>query len=126
MAVGARVPPGQAVSADEVLRHPNDYAGRIILVEGKVRAACRKRGCWMELAGQDGAACRVRFKDYGFFVPTDSAGAIARLSGEVKVRALSKDEVAHLEGEGAAMAKAPDGSARSIEITASGVELTRM
>jgi hypothetical protein len=59
-------------------------------------------------------------------VPTDSAGADAHLAGEVGLRTLAKDEVAHLEGEGATLAKAADGSAKVVEITATGVELMRM
>ena len=128
MSVGAPVPAGAAVSLATVMAKPDDYAGKTILVEGTVRAACRKKGCWMELAPSKSATsgCRVRFKDYGFFVPTDSAGAEARLSGEVSVRTLTKEEVAHLEGEGATLAKSADGSARAVEITATGVELMRM
>jgi hypothetical protein len=126
MSVGAPVPAGQALAVAQILARADEYAGKTVLVEGKVRAACRKRGCWMELGAEAGPRCRVRFKDYGFFVPTDAAGADARLSGEVKVRTLAPDEVAHLEGEGAHLAKAADGSARTVEITATGVELVRM
>jgi hypothetical protein len=128
MSVGAPVPAGKAITVAELMAAPDTYAGKTVLVEGKVRAACRKKGCWMELAtGQAGApACRVRFKDYGFFVPTDSAGADARLAGEVKVRTLTSDEVAHFEGEGASLPKLADGTAKTVEITATGVELMRM
>jgi len=41
----------------------------------KVRAtiieACKKKGCWMTLDMGDGETMMVRFKDYGFFVPTE-------------------------------------------------------
>ena len=125
--VGAEVPATAATPLADVLAQPDRYAGQTLVVEGVVRAACKKKGCWMELSpdAKDARACRVRFKDYGFFVPTDSAGSEARLSGEVKVRVLAPEEVAHLEGEGATMAKSADGSARAVEITATGVELTR-
>ena len=127
VAVGEAVPAGQLTPLNDIIAEPDQYAGKTVLVEGAVRAACRKRGCWMEIAASksDPRACRVRFRDYGFFVPTDSAGKMARLSGEVKVRVLSPDEVVHLEGEGATLAKAADGSARAVEITATGVELER-
>jgi hypothetical protein len=126
-AVGAPVPAGAAVPVAQVIASPEKYAGKPILVEGRVRAACQKRGCWMEIGAADGGpACRVRFKDYGFFVPKDSAGADARLAGEVTMRSLAKDEVAHFESEGGKFDKAPDGSARVVEITATGVELVRM
>jgi hypothetical protein len=126
-AVGATLPEGKTTPLADVLAQPERYAGQTLIVEGVVRAACKKRGCWMELspATGDARSCRVRFKDYGFFVPPDSAGAEARLSGEVKLRMLGKEEVAHLEGEGATVAKSADGSAQAVELTATGVELTR-
>ncbi len=125
--VGEDVPEGAATPLGEVLAQPDRFAGQTIVVEGVVRAACKKKGCWMELSPSkaDARACRIRFKDYGFFVPTDSAGAEARLRGEVKVRSLAKEEVAHLESEGATVAKAQDGSAKAVEITATGVVLVR-
>lgn len=129
-AVGAPVPSGEAIPVAQIIASPDKYAGRPILVEGRVRAACQKRGCWMEIGAPNvaaaGPAVRVRFKDYGFFVPKDAAGADARLAGEVTMRSLAKDEVAHFESEGARFDKAADGSARVVEITATGVELVRM
>jgi hypothetical protein len=125
--VGAPVPSGEAVPIAQVIASPDKFVGKPFIVEGHVRAACQKRGCWMEVGPKAGGpACRVRFKDYGFFVPKDSAGADARLAGEVTLRALAPDEVAHYESEGAKFDKAADGSARVVEITATGVELVRL
>ena len=71
--------------------------------------------------------CRVTFKNYGFFVPTDSAGAQARVQGVVEVEKVNPSLVRHLEEEGAVFAhKDPDGSAREVRIVASGVELRRL
>ncbi len=126
VSAGAPVPAGSPTPLADVIARPDDFAGKTLLVEGTVKAACSKRGCWMELAADGGGSCRVRFKDYGFFVPTDSAGAHARLAGEVKVRTFAPDEVAHYAAEGATLAKGPDGTARAVEITATGVELMKL
>jgi hypothetical protein len=121
---------GSAPHADlaQVLKHPGRFEGPHI-VEGHVRRACSKKGCWMELAtSKDPGApgCRVTFKDYGFFVPTDSAGASARLEGSVTLRRVEQKLVSHLEAEGATFAsKAADGTADEVRILATGVELTR-
>jgi hypothetical protein len=79
----------------------------------------------MELAPeQSGPGCRVTFRDYGFFVPTDSAGAQARLAAVVKLETLEPNQVRHHEREGATFAnKNADGSADEIRLVASGVEL---
>lgn len=116
-------------SLSEVLSAPDGYAGKTVLVEGHVRRACSRKGCWMELAASSDASapgCRVTFKDYGFFVPTDSAGASARVEAAVEVASLEPRHVAHMESEGASFRnKRPDGSADEVRLVATGVELWR-
>ena len=112
-----------------MLKSPDKFAEQTVLVEGEVRRACTRKGCWMELSeGQDPSApgCRVTFKDYGFFVPTDSAGSKARVEAKVESKIVKASLVQHLEEEGAKFAeKAPDGSAREVRLVATGVELWR-
>lgn len=70
--------------------------------------------------------CRVTFKDYGFFVPTDSAGSSARVAAAIEVASLTPATVEHMEREGAKIThKSGDGSAREVRLVASGVELWR-
>ena len=70
--------------------------------------------------------CRVTFKNYGFFVPTDSAGSQARVQGQVEVDTLPAAAVRHYEEEGAVFAgKQPDGTAKEVRLVATGVELWR-
>lgn len=124
-------PLGQSVAArlDDVLKAPDKFANQTVLVEGEVRRACTRKGCWMELSqAQDPAApgCRVTFKDYGFFVPTDSAGSKARVEAKVETKLVKAAMVQHLEEEGAKFAsKEPDGSAHEVRLVATGVELWR-
>jgi hypothetical protein len=125
---GAPVSPGDAKSIAVVIAAPDSFADKQVLVTGTVRAACQRKGCWMELAASDDKSqpgCRVTFKDYGFFVPTDSMGAQARVEGKAELRTVPADEVAHLEGEGAKLVKAADGTAKELRIVATGVELSK-
>lgn len=39
-------------------------------VECEIITSCTKKGCWMDVKLPDGGVMKVRFKDYGFFVPT--------------------------------------------------------
>ena len=120
---------GATVSLGDVLKSPDKFADQSVLVEGQVRSACTRKGCWMELSeAQDPAlpGCRVTFKDYGFFVPTDSAGSKARVEAKVESRLVKPELVAHLESEGAKFAdKGADGSAHEVRLVATGVELWR-
>jgi hypothetical protein len=126
---GDPVRAGSAESLDRVLGNPDPYAGRTILVEGHVRRACTRKGCWMELATTPEAqspGCRVTFKDYGFFVPTDSAGSKARVQAVVELAQLKPAHVAHLEQEGAHFSsKDSDGGAKEVRLVATGVEMWR-
>ena len=124
---GSPIAPGAAVALSTVLGKPDEFQNQSVIVEAKVRRNCTRRGCWMELSdgmGNDAPGCRVTFKDYGFFVPLDSAGSSARVQGTVQVRLVPEQEVAHLESEGAKFAsKQTDGTAREVRMIATGVEL---
>jgi hypothetical protein len=96
-----------------LLKDPSASEGKAVALEGKVRKACEKKGCWMELAGADkGPGVRVTFKDYGFFVPLDSAGSTVKIEGVVSVKVLSEDMAKHYE-------------AREVQLVASGLELRK-
>ena len=115
--------PGVALA--RLLEAPQRHEGKTVTVEGKVRKACQRKGCWMELAASEKAlGVRVTFKDYGFFVPLDSAGRQAKVEGEVIVNELSEETAKHYESEGATVPRGADGKPREIQIVASAVELS--
>jgi hypothetical protein len=126
---GAPLGAAPAVQLASVLGKPGEYAGKSLRVEGHVRRACTRMGCWLELAesgADDAPACRVIMKDHAFFVPTDAAGAEARVEGTLDVKRIAPEQVAHFESEGASFpSKAADGSAQEVRFVASGVELWR-
>jgi|SRR5215213_7343285 len=117
----------KAVPLATVLAAPDQYTKTPVVVEGVVTTACERKGCWMQLQPADGdkQSVRVTFKDYAFFVPLDSKGMKARAEGVTTVTKLSKAEADHLEGEGAKLNRAEDGSALEVSFIANGVELTK-
>lgn len=124
---------GAAISADaktvaltKVLAAPKEYTETPVVVEGLVEKACTKKGCWMQIVPEEGKpGVRVTFKDYGFFVPTSSAGMKVRAEGVASVKTLSKEDAEHLEGEGAKLSKNEDGTANEVSFIANGVELRK-
>ena len=126
---GAPLTNAPTATLGTVLGKPSEYTGHPVRIEGHVRRACSAMGCWLELAestAADAPACRVLMKDHAFFVPTDSAGANARVEGTLDLRRIEPAQVAHMEGEGATFEhKAADGSAEEVRFVASGVELWR-
>ena len=118
-----------ALELAALFANPKENSGKTGLLSGHVRQACTKKGCWMELSTSTdpkAKSCRVKFKDYGFFVPLDSAGSTARLAATASIKVVSKEHVDHYEAEGASFSdKNPDGTANEIQLVATGVELTR-
>ncbi len=123
---GEKLKGAPVVEMGKLLASPSEFEGKTIAVEAKVRQACEKKGCWMELAGADkGPGVRVTFKDYGFFVPLDSAGSTAKVEGVVKVAMLDEAKVKHYQSEGASVPKGKDGKYREVQLVAVGVELRK-
>ena len=118
---GAAISPdAKSVTAEQIVEKPDAYSKKPVVVEGVVSSVCTNMGCWMELGDM-----HITFKDYGFFVPTDSKGFTARAEGVAKVKTMSKEEADHLEGEGAKLHRNADGTAREVTFVASGVELRK-
>lgn len=123
---GAAFAGAEAVDLGAILTSPEGFKGKPLQTSGTIARVCTRKGCWMELAaqGQD-KGIRITFKDYGFFVPTDSQGAKATVEGLVEINTLSKEDAAHLEGEGAKITRNAAGEAVELAMVATGVELAR-
>jgi len=123
---GEKIGKAPSIRLADLQRSPERHDGKTVVVEGTVRRACTRMGCWMELAGSDsGPGVRVTFKDYGFFVPVDSAGAKAKVAGTVKVTALSEAAAKHYQAEGGRVPTDSHGKHVEVQLVATGVELRR-
>jgi hypothetical protein len=118
---GAAIPhDAKVVPLAKVLEEPDAFTKNAVVTEGTIEAACSRKGCWMQLG-----TMRVTFRDYGFFIPTDSKGMKARVEGVTSIKTLSKAEADHLEEEGAKLTRNEDGTAREVSFVANGVELRK-
>lgn len=91
---GAQIPEATPVAATELLKSPDGYVGKTLQVEGTVAEVCQVKGCWMTMQAAD-RSLRIKFKDYGFFVPKDCAGRTARLEGVLSVETTPVEEARH-------------------------------
>lgn len=70
-------------------------------IKGKVEAVCQAKGCWITMEREQGDPMRVKFKDYGFFMPKDLTGKTVVVEGVAKVETVSVDMLRHYaEDEG--------------------------
>jgi hypothetical protein len=108
------------------VKDPAAWSGKTLRTEGTVSAVCQEKGCWMVLKSGD-KSVRVTFKDYGFFVPKDSAGATAVMEGVFKVKTIPEKVAKHYAEE--TPGGKPDaitGDQKELSLVASGVELKRV
>jgi hypothetical protein len=107
----------------DVVAAPERYAEGAVLLRGRLTDVCTKKGCWTVLADGD-TNVRVRFQDYGFFLPPEALGAQALVEGVAETRTLSEREARHIaaesrEGDPASVS----GPQREIGFVATGVRL---
>ena len=123
---GAPIGKAEKVSLSKVLAEPAKYSGKTVLVEGVIVRSCKMEGCWAELAEtKDAKSVRVKMKDHSFFIPLQSAGAMARAEGVFSVKTLSKAQVDHMIAEDGAKFenRNADGTVSEVSFEATGIEL---
>lgn len=124
---GAPLGESPAVKFADVLKEPQKYAGKQVMIDGVVERVCKAEGCWMQIAPKAGAqeSVRVTF-DHKFSVPKDADKLQFRAEGTFRVKVLSKEEVEHLvKDDGAKIKTNPDGTANEVSFLATGVELRK-
>lgn len=75
-----------------------------VAFKANVVEVCKAKGCWMTLQLDDKSKVLVKFKDYGFFVPTDLDNDEVIVSGTAFVEALSVEEQRHYARDAGAKA----------------------
>ncbi|MEM1082344.1 MAG: DUF4920 domain-containing protein, partial [Pseudomonadota bacterium] len=92
---GARLPEGAVpVSLSTVIAESEPQAEQQVVIETEIVQVCQMKGCFF-IARDGDAVARVKFKDYGFFVPTDAAGKTVILVGTLDKVRISADLAAH-------------------------------
>ncbi len=94
---------GDTITADGAVSPANflaQVAGKdsvAMKLETKINETCKMKGCWMTVDLGNGEEMRVKFKDYGFFVPTEGAnGKVAIMEGYAFTDTISVDHLRHL------------------------------
>lgn len=122
---GAPLGNSPKVALADLVKDPAAFSGKTVKTEGTVSAVCQDKGCWMVLKSGD-QSVRVRFKDYAFFVPMDSAGATAVMEGVFTVKTVPEATAKHYAEETPG-GKPGDikGDQKELSFLASGVELAK-
>ncbi len=60
-----------------------------------IKDVCSKKGCWMKVELDSLNDVMVRFKNYGFFMPLNSAGSEVVIEGKAFVKETSIEQLKH-------------------------------
>jgi hypothetical protein len=96
-----------------------------VLVEGTIADVCTRKGCWLVVS--DGKRqMRVTFKDYAFFVPTDSKDRRVLIEGLVQPTKVDKETADHWASESTIgrVEEATEGDQVVVMMEATGVAFT--
>lgn len=85
---------GPELGLQELISNSDRYLDRDVLVSTRIAKVCQKKGCFF-VAQEGDAIARVTFKDYGFFIPTDSGGKTVTLAGTFARSELSAEKANH-------------------------------
>ena len=115
---GSKLPEGgESLSLGELMSDNQKYLDKEVLVETRIAKVCQKKGCFF-VATEGPSTARVTFKDYGFFIPTDSGGKDVVLLGTFSRKSVSKEEAEHYSKDlGEEVASAPEKFEYSIVAT---------
>ena len=93
---GEKITDENAVTATELPTALDSESSVQTKVRGEVTGVCQAKGCWMTVNVGNNQEMKVRFKDYGFFVPKDITGQTVVIAGEALVDTVSVDDQRHL------------------------------
>lgn len=122
---GDSITPEGAINSSEFLAQIRQTDTLHTKLAGTIESSCQKKGCWMIMNMENGEELRVRFKDYGFFVPTeDLSGKNVIVEGKAFTDTISVAHLKHLAedaGKSESEIAAIDQPEISVNFEASGV-----
>lgn len=96
---GEKLSPDSATSMADFMSNVSQEESAF-KVRGVVDEVCQMKGCWMTLKTESGSTVRVRFKDYGFFVPKDISGKEVIVEGVANKELLDEETAKHYAEDG--------------------------
>ncbi len=68
----------------EIIANPANFEGKKVLIEGTIVNVCESRGCWIDIASNDGyETIKVKVDDGVMVFPMEAKGKTAVVEGEV-------------------------------------------
>jgi hypothetical protein len=83
----------EKISISEILKNPEEFVGRKVLVEGKIIDVCQHAGCWIDIEGStSNEMIKIKVKDGEIVFPVEAKGSTALVEGVVYSIELDHEE----------------------------------
>jgi hypothetical protein len=91
--LGADITLNEITQISEILKNPNEYLGKKVLVEGTVIDVCKKAGCWIKIASDvPDQKIKIKVKDGDIVFPIEAKDSSALVEGVVYSVELDEEE----------------------------------
>lgn len=96
---GDTITADDAIEAADLITKLEGHDSINVKLHAKVDEVCQKKGCWMNIPVGD-KSMRVRFKDYGFFMPKDCSGKEVIIEGKAYYDTTTVEMLKHYAHDG--------------------------
>ncbi len=96
---GDTITANDAIEAADLTAKLAGHDSLNVKLHGKIEEVCQKKGCWMTIPVGD-KSMRIRFKDYGFFMPKDCSGKEVIFEGKAFYDTTSVEMLQHYAKDG--------------------------
>lgn len=90
---GKGISEGAPVKLSELMAKPDAYVGKVVKVEGLITEVCPKRGCWINVAGdEEFRTIKVKVEDGVIVFPLTDKGKKVVAEGTFRKMELTKEQ----------------------------------
>ena len=114
----------KAMTLKKLITNSDSYTDKKIVAKGTIKQVCQKKGCFFILADEENTA-RITFKDYSFFIPTNTAGKKVMLQGTFNVKELSEEKAKHYAKDAGEDPDKIDGPQKEYSLVATSVKIMK-
>lgn len=115
---------GEVTSLKNIIENEDDLSGQKVILETEIAEVCQKKGCFF-VANEDSYSARITFKDYRFFIPTDSKGKKVTLIGTFEVKELTEEKAKHYAEDAGQNPDTIEGPQKEYSIVATSVKVPK-
>ncbi|NOG43711.1 MAG: DUF4920 domain-containing protein [Calditrichaeota bacterium] len=82
---GEKLTLNETTQISKINETPEDFVDKAVLVEGRIIDVCKKRGCWIKIAGdKEFESILVKVDDGVIIFPMESKGKMAKVEGKIE------------------------------------------